>query len=772
MEYLETHYHSSLLDHFEYKKVVQSNYVIEITGISTRFDLIYLYQQYGFEYQKSNISTSETSDKKYTKTNSIIKQVDKLFVTTPLVLQKQISLIGYTRHEKMTSLKEEEWGMFTTEETIKFGKEKVEERHIFKKKDMMFYLTSDKLVLTCISLSYDDILRYLSFFLTSIYINYPYILLQQKEDAIKTLIRDKVALYSLSYLTTNKDEKSIVIKDYFYTTPCVRFNVGGELFLMDQYENLKKVGHVSDPDYTYNEKGFMYLNNEFVSLHGEYTTHYTLDENDALVYYNEYIEVYTRPSNIYTDSIVNGMLKRQNYVSAKMKDFFYFSKKAMNKKQLKYITSILNTFRCRKIVKRFCNDLDIEYLLSLDASYKDLILYECKKMNTWVSNFFVSILSYEYDESSPFVYQLQHKDGNTDTIDSSMIKKNTIELKKRLENECMAIDHAQKDKKLSEYYKSSMKLLDQFKIYCKELEKRTHIMTNSWMKCWEMIHTFHLIPADHDSSFTVFCNAEFPGSFLLAINHYMKTQTNVKQYEWYANSIWPSEHAKKMNKEIHKDSFKLYEKYPDHWLMNQQNGGDITTLSMINIIEKKLKNKVDLYTGDVSNGSENEEDEQKNVLGQIICGLKVLKNGGVFVCKLFTFFKEFTMSLLFMLSGMFKEFYITKPMSSRPIQTECYIVGKGYTRNDEMIDILVNALVKEKYDLHPIDKEFYIKMLECSYHIFERQIQFSQENMSFIKNAKNRNDIEQKPIIAFRKQIVDQWKTKFKIPFIPKEEML
>jgi len=572
-----------------------------------------------------------------------------------------------------------------------------------------------------------------------------------------------------------------LIKDYFYTIPCIRFNIGGEIFLLDTYQKLKKVGVTSEPDYFYNEQGFAYSSNHFVSIENEVQFNYELEREDALVYYNRETnayEVYTRSVNIYTDEIVDGVFTRKNY----MKDvldvlYLFFSKVAMSKERIKYVTKVIATFRMKAMVKRFCKNLDIDYLVGLSDSYKKIILNESKKNKDWLSSFFTRFLAYKYDESKPIIIELNDTPNN---ISDKTITSIHLSLEKQL-NE---IRH--KSFRNQDYHDTVVKFLDQMKFYSKELEKRVHIrgsITNAWMKCWEMIHTFKLVP-EHDNTFTIFCNAEFPGAFVLALNHYIKTCTKNKKYEWYANSIWPTEELKKRNKEIYKDSFKLYEKYPQRWLMNEKNGGDISNLNMINVIEDRLKGKVDLYTSDVAD----DETHSNIILGQFLCCLKVLKNGGTMVCRMSTFFTPFSMSLLFLLTTMFTDLCITKPMASRAICSECYIIGKKYTSNPFIINQLETVLTNWSSDsvntfIEPITEDFYVKLVYASYYIYDREMHFLKKNMEMTETMFTKNkDIKSIGVntilqadqkeFEFRKGIIEHWKTMFKVPYLPKEDDL
>ena len=56
----------------------------------------------------------------------------------------------------------------------------------------------------------------------------------------------------------------------------------------------------------------------------------------------------------------------------------------------------------------------------------------------------------------------------------------------------------------------------------------------------------------------------------------------------------------------------------------------------------------------------------------------VLAPGGSFCTKQYTYFSPLNTSLIILLSNLFKEFYIIKPETSRPTNSEIYLLGKGY----------------------------------------------------------------------------------------------
>ncbi len=64
--------------------------------------------------------------------------------------------------------------------------------------------------------------------------------------------------------------------------------------------------------------------------------------------------------------------------------------------------------------------------------------------------------------------------------------------------------------------------------------------------------------------------------------------------------------------------------------------------------------------------------------GQSVCGLLTLRVGGCLVVKHYTLNQPFTISLVVTLSCLFQELYIVKPETSRPTNSETYLVGKGF----------------------------------------------------------------------------------------------
>ena len=82
---------------------------------------------------------------------------------------------------------------------------------------------------------------------------------------------------------------------------------------------------------------------------------------------------------------------------------------------------------------------------------------------------------------------------------------------------------------------------------------------------------------------------------------------------------------------------------------------------------------------DVSEDYSNQEcDTSLLNYGQIIAAILALAPGGHMVTKQYTFNRPFSRSLIALVSLLFDEAYVVKPVTSRPGNSEVYIVGKGF----------------------------------------------------------------------------------------------
>jgi len=330
-----------------------------------------------------------------------------------------------------------------------------------------------------------------------------------------------------------------------------------------------------------------------------------------------------------------------------------------------------------------------------------------------------------------------------------------------------------------------MKSFDPFHTVKYKIAKRINAdnVTIAWLKGYELISTFNLMEMNlaniHGTSanignieeksdpFVYFDNAAFPGSFILAMNHYAKTvnreklRTEHQHIKWYASSLLANTHA---NQAPLEDSYALYKNYPNNWLMNLNNNGDISNIENINNFQVQMEQKegnshsVDLYTCDLGMDVSDDYNNQELLhsylnICQIFCGLAVLKPGGNLAVKHYTLFEPITIKYLTLLSQLFGEMYITKPLTSKRTNSEVYIVCKNYyllTNHRRVIyDLFMECVINkntspmeefeiaELFENQQILKNITQNILRAINGIFIKQTQSLNQYIYSMKNMSN-----------------------------------
>lgn len=208
--------------------------------------------------------------------------------------------------------------------------------------------------------------------------------------------------------------------------------------------------------------------------------------------------------------------------------------------------------------------------------------------------------------------------------------------------------------------------------------------------------------------------------------------------------------------------------------------GNLYNLDNIKYFRKEVLDnggKVDIVSGDGGldysiNFNCQEQMSFHLIFCEIVSAFSVLKTGGSFVLKIFDIHTSITLQLIYLLANYFDELIITKPYSSRPANSEKYLVCKGFTGiTDAYLDVLYSIVdrwdITEKTGKY-VDNLFGIKvppyfkkniMNYCNY-ISRFQIQ------NIIKTILSRNFNKQQIDSLLRTQIVHSvyWAIKYKQP--------
>lgn len=289
-----------------------------------------------------------------------------------------------------------------------------------------------------------------------------------------------------------------------------------------------------------------------------------------------------------------------------------------------------------------------------------------------------------------------------------------------------------------------------FKYKIKTIFKIENV-SNAGLKLTEILNHENLINEENTMSnkFKHFANAEMPGNFIVAVNYFIKTNYSHVTYDWYGNSLLPGVMGPKSAGLP--DYYGYYKRHKERWIMDETKmNGDITNVNNIEYIKKYFENtgKCDLYTSDagisldIHDYNEQELIEIQLKLCEVLCALVTLKNNGNMVIKIYSFFEKATIDILIILSNLFKTFKIVKPMTSKPTNSENYIVGIDYIGYDNSLKY-INLFMQKINDFNnngyisKIDNSDLSLFSNIAKTIYDKQIIFINRNLYYFEKYYN-----------------------------------
>ena len=166
------------------------------------------------------------------------------------------------------------------------------------------------------------------------------------------------------------------------------------------------------------------------------------------------------------------------------------------------------------------------------------------------------------------------------------------------------------------------------------------------------------------------------------------------------------------------------------------------------------------------------------ILNEIYSCIKLQKQNGHFILKMFDIFTDTSIHLLYLLSLCFKEVYIYKPLTSRPTNSEKYIICKYFNKDNRncFLNVIKNVSLKlqemkedNKYVsftlFEHISDDFINNINIINTHLLNRQIFYLKNAIELCnKNEfiKKYND-EYDDLINIRKQIYNKWELHYNL---------
>lgn len=305
-------------------------------------------------------------------------------------------------------------------------------------------------------------------------------------------------------------------------------------------------------------------------------------------------------------------------------------------------------------------------------------------------------------------------------------------------------------------------------------------LSRSYFKLWEIIHDFNLI--NTGQPIKVAGLAEGPGGFIEAVINYRKKFKNIcKQDSVYGITL------RSCDKDIPGWSkatnfLKKNENVRVHY--GKDNTGNIYNIENIKEFSKLFNRDADLVTADggfdfSTNFNKQEQSSLRIIFCEIVTALSVQKKGGAFVCKVYDTYTHVSISFLFLLTCLYNTVNITKPFTSRPANSEKYLVCQGFKGISPILLKKLNILVtswdlidKDKQfiykiiNLDTIPKTFITKVREYNTNYFNQQVSNIEKTLDYISKFNNTEDYEKtnlyKQTIDRQVKLAYNWCKKYK----------
>lgn len=302
-------------------------------------------------------------------------------------------------------------------------------------------------------------------------------------------------------------------------------------------------------------------------------------------------------------------------------------------------------------------------------------------------------------------------------------------------------------------------------------------LSRSYFKMWEMLFHHSFLPCA-DKNCCILNIAEGPGGFIEALVNYRKKYCGAIDT---INAIT----LKSTNKEI-PGWDKAYQ-----FLIRNKNvrihyGADNTgnIYSVENI--KHLRNYIHennelalLITADggfdySKNFNKQEVSSFKIIFCEIVTAISNQEIGGSFICKLFDTYSRISKTFIHLLCSLYKTVLIHKPVTSRPANSEKYIICKGFLGISEryleslFVSInLWNIIEGKGGQLKGIFRDTVPKYIDKkidelnTIHYREQKVSI-EKTISLIKNKPNLTELNR--IIAEQVEHAQNWCKKYDIP--------
>ena len=305
-----------------------------------------------------------------------------------------------------------------------------------------------------------------------------------------------------------------------------------------------------------------------------------------------------------------------------------------------------------------------------------------------------------------------------------------------------------------------------------DFQVKDPIINRAFYKYWEIVNEFDIFEDYCIDSDTILHIAEAPGGFIQGTNIYlqMESRTEAKRPvekecevdEDGFQVVRSKSKRSKSKREYIVYSISLNKDLPQYKIYNlptynrsiinkyicitygKDNTGDINNFENVLHIQNMAKKRFYFITADggFDEGVDFNNKEQLHyqlIFSEIKAALQLQDLGGHYVLKMFDIFTETSIHLLYLLRLCYKEVWIYKPKTSRPTNSEKYVICKNFI-------------------LDEVTRERYIASLECKLPKKGGLLSFALFNEipeAFVENVKTINKSMVDRQCTFLKQAID-----------------
>ena len=276
-------------------------------------------------------------------------------------------------------------------------------------------------------------------------------------------------------------------------------------------------------------------------------------------------------------------------------------------------------------------------------------------------------------------------------------------------------------------------------------------VSRSFFKLWEILHDFNVEIFESSISSPIKCLflAEGPGGFAEAFIKYREdTYGSVANDDEYHGITLKSFNDKNVPEwKVHKECMKRMKiNYGE-----DKTGNIYNVKNLLYLVKSFGRNSLDFITADggfdfSSDFNGQEEQSFRLILSEIYAALLLQKHNGTFILKVFDMFHENTLKIFQILKQFYEFIYITKPLTSRPANSEKYLVcikfrgcNKDCDEIGELLDNYSEENCKKFFDKISFDVDMLSSLVNYNTYYTLRQIYYIERTIKYINVYSNKS---------------------------------